>query len=64
MNLDSILNGISKLGNGIETASFLLQSSKKDKAKFFAQSALYKGLDYAQNNPEQVVNLYRKYKKH
>lgn len=64
MNWDSILNGISKVGNGIETASYLMQSSKKEKAKFIAQSALNKGLDYAQNNPEKMVNLLRKFKKY
>lgn len=64
MNWDSIINGISKVGNGIETASVLMQSNKKEKAKFIAQSAYYKGLDYTQNNPEKVVNLLRKFKKY
>lgn len=59
MNWDSILNGISKVGNGIETASFFVQSGKKGKAKFLAQTAL----DYTQNNPEKVANLLRKFKK-
>ena len=63
MNWDSILNGISKAGNGVETALFLMQSNKKERAKFIAQSALSKGLDYTQNNPEKVVNLLRKFKK-
>lgn len=64
MNWDSIINGISKVGNGIETASYLMQSSKKEKAKFIAQSAFNNGLDYTQNNPEKVVNLLRKFKKY
>lgn len=63
MNWDSILNGISKFGSEFDTASFLMQSSKKEKAKFIAQSALSKGLDYAQNNPEKVLNLLQKFKK-